>query len=283
MNDPILPLPGLSPAGGKPVVIKFDGGLLSSGGGVLALREVERRLRVADRLAACVVDPRRAGPDHPQPGRHHSFSTADDCGRLRRRQRRLASSRRPGVQDGDGSDAVRARAVLAVDDLSAGEPAGRSRAAADGPRHGRSLLRVVPRGSQADHARHRRHVRCRLRRPATAAVQRPLRRIRISADRRVRRRRTLRPPSSAPPSGPAARRSEPFCAGCCAPSAPTGRTPKSCCAPTATIAARRSSTGVGPTASTTSSASRRPRRCAGTLKGSRPARSHMRPCGRICP
>ena len=55
MNDPILPLPGLSPAGGKPVVVKFDGGLLSSDG---ALREVERRLRVADRLAACVVDPR---------------------------------------------------------------------------------------------------------------------------------------------------------------------------------------------------------------------------------
>ncbi len=58
MDDPILPLPGLSPAGGKPVVVKFDGGLLSSDGGVLALREVERHLRGADRLAACVVDPR---------------------------------------------------------------------------------------------------------------------------------------------------------------------------------------------------------------------------------
>ena len=58
MNDPILPLPGLSPAGGKPVVVKFDGGLLSSDGGVLAVREVERRLRVADELAACMVDPR---------------------------------------------------------------------------------------------------------------------------------------------------------------------------------------------------------------------------------
>ncbi len=58
MNDPMLPLPGLSPAGGKPVVVKFDGGLLSSDGGVLALREVERRLGVADRLAACMIDPR---------------------------------------------------------------------------------------------------------------------------------------------------------------------------------------------------------------------------------
>jgi hypothetical protein len=33
MNDPMLPLPGLSSASGKPVVVKFDGGLLSSAGG----------------------------------------------------------------------------------------------------------------------------------------------------------------------------------------------------------------------------------------------------------
>src|ERR1017187_7796249 len=58
MNDPMLPLPGLSPVSGKTVVAKFDGGLLSSDGGVLLLREVEQRLRVADRLAACMVDPR---------------------------------------------------------------------------------------------------------------------------------------------------------------------------------------------------------------------------------
>ena len=48
MNDPMLPLPGLSPVSGKAVVAKFDGGLLSSDGGVLALREVEKRLRVAE-------------------------------------------------------------------------------------------------------------------------------------------------------------------------------------------------------------------------------------------
>ncbi len=58
MNDLTLPLPGLSLASGKSVVVKFDGGLLSSDGGILALREVEQRLRVADRLAACLVDPR---------------------------------------------------------------------------------------------------------------------------------------------------------------------------------------------------------------------------------
>src|SRR5271165_3850560 len=58
MNDSMLPLPGLSSVSGKSVVVKFDGGLLSSDGGVVALREVEQRLRVADRLAACAVDPR---------------------------------------------------------------------------------------------------------------------------------------------------------------------------------------------------------------------------------
>jgi hypothetical protein len=58
MNDPTLPLLGLSPVAGKSVVAKFDGGLLSSDGGIVVLREVEQRLRVADRLAACLEDPR---------------------------------------------------------------------------------------------------------------------------------------------------------------------------------------------------------------------------------
>ena len=54
----MLPLPGLSPVSGKTIVGKFDGGLLSSDGGIVVLREVERRLRVADRMAACIEDPR---------------------------------------------------------------------------------------------------------------------------------------------------------------------------------------------------------------------------------
>ena len=80
MNDPMLPLPELSPVSGKTVVAKFDGGLLSSDGGVLLLREVEQRLRVADRLAACMVDPRAHRPDHTQPCRHPPLSLADDRG-----------------------------------------------------------------------------------------------------------------------------------------------------------------------------------------------------------
>ncbi len=77
MNNLMLPLPVLSPVSGKTVVVKFDGGLLSSDGGILVLREVEQRLRVADRLAACIEDPRS-----PEQITH---SLADDLGRLRRR------------------------------------------------------------------------------------------------------------------------------------------------------------------------------------------------------
>ena len=51
-------LPGLPPVQGKTVVARFDGGTLSSEGGLLALREIERRLGVADRLAGCLRDPR---------------------------------------------------------------------------------------------------------------------------------------------------------------------------------------------------------------------------------
>jgi hypothetical protein len=58
MNDLTLPLNGLSSVGGKSVVARFDGGMLSSDSGVLALAEVEKRLRVADRLARCIDDPR---------------------------------------------------------------------------------------------------------------------------------------------------------------------------------------------------------------------------------
>jgi DDE family transposase len=47
-----LPLPGLSLVEGKEIVARFDGGRLSSDGGLLVLREIEQRLKVADRLAA---------------------------------------------------------------------------------------------------------------------------------------------------------------------------------------------------------------------------------------
>jgi Transposase DDE domain group 1 len=58
MNDPTLPLLGLSSVSGKKVVANFDGGLLSSDGGVLVLREVAQQLGLAERLAGCIRDPR---------------------------------------------------------------------------------------------------------------------------------------------------------------------------------------------------------------------------------
>jgi hypothetical protein len=58
MNETTPLLPGLSPVCGKAVAARFDGGALSSDAGLLALREVERRLDVAGRLAGCVDDPR---------------------------------------------------------------------------------------------------------------------------------------------------------------------------------------------------------------------------------
>ena len=58
MDDPTLPLPGLSPVAGRSVKACFDGGSLSSDAGVLVLREIEHRLGVAERLARCLDDPR---------------------------------------------------------------------------------------------------------------------------------------------------------------------------------------------------------------------------------
>lgn len=58
MNDPTLPLPGLSPVHGKPIVARFDSGLMSSDADVLVLREIQQRLRIAGQMAGCLDDPR---------------------------------------------------------------------------------------------------------------------------------------------------------------------------------------------------------------------------------
>src|SRR5258708_16220694 len=49
----------------KKVSVAFDGGLLSSDGGVMLLRDVERRVGLAERLAGCLTDRRDpARTDH---------------------------------------------------------------------------------------------------------------------------------------------------------------------------------------------------------------------------
>ncbi len=55
-----LPFPDTMPAG-NPIIGRFDGGSLSSDDGLLALGDVEARLGVAERLAACIDDPRAPG------------------------------------------------------------------------------------------------------------------------------------------------------------------------------------------------------------------------------
>ncbi len=51
-------LPGFPLLCGKPVHVAFDGGRLTSDGGVLLLAQIERRLGLANRLAKCIEDPR---------------------------------------------------------------------------------------------------------------------------------------------------------------------------------------------------------------------------------
>src|SRR5215467_750026 len=101
-------LPSLSPVQGKAVVARFDGGWQSSEGGLLALREIERRLGLADRLASCLVDPRA-----PEKVVHRLAEI------IRFRMLMIAA----GYEDGNDADALRRDPMfkLALDRLPAGE------------------------------------------------------------------------------------------------------------------------------------------------------------------
>ena len=106
--EPTPPLPGLSPVAGKTIVARFDGGQLSSDAGVLVLREVEQRLGIAERLAACIDDPRL-----PERVRHE---VADI---LRFRMLMIAA----GYEDGNDADSLRHDPAfkLALDHLPGGD------------------------------------------------------------------------------------------------------------------------------------------------------------------
>jgi DDE family transposase len=58
MDDVTGILPGLPAVAGKPVHVGFDGGRLTCDAGILLLAAVEQRLRIAERLATCLEDPR---------------------------------------------------------------------------------------------------------------------------------------------------------------------------------------------------------------------------------
>lgn len=61
-------LPGLPALCGKAVQVAFDGGQLTSDAGVLILAEIDRRLRISERLASCLED--RRDPERVR----HSFA-----------------------------------------------------------------------------------------------------------------------------------------------------------------------------------------------------------------
>src|SRR5450432_2026001 len=236
MNDPMLPLPGLSPVSGKAIVTKFDGGLLSSDGGILVLREVEQRLRIADRMAACIKDPR--APDQITHG------LADI---IRFRLLMIAA----GYEDGNDADTLRCDPMfkMALDltpsdrELCSQPTISRLENLPDARallRMGRAMVDLycesyskVPERIVLDID------------DTFDAVHggQPLRLFNAHYDDTAFSRLScsMARAASSPrrcdrPNGPAAWKSRPFCAGCCAPSAPTGLGPGSWCAATATIA-----------------------------------------------
>lgn len=90
-NDSLLPF-DVPAVCRKKVSVAFDGGRLSSDGGVLLLREVERRLGLAERLAGCLPDrrdPSRIDHEIVEMLRLRMFliaagyEDADDCDSLR--------------------------------------------------------------------------------------------------------------------------------------------------------------------------------------------------------
>src|SRR6056297_3393702 len=95
--DATPPLPGVSPVADKALIARFDGGQLSSDAGVLTLREVERRLGVAERLAGCIPDPRE--PERVQ----HPLADI-----VRFRMLMIAA----GYEDGNDANALRADPVF---------------------------------------------------------------------------------------------------------------------------------------------------------------------------
>jgi len=107
-QDSLLPF-DLPAVVGKKVTLAFDGGRLTSDAGVLLLREVERRLGIADRLAGCLRDARDpARIDHTIADmlRFRTFAIAagyedaDDCDALRQDPAfKMAAGRAPESGD----------------------------------------------------------------------------------------------------------------------------------------------------------------------------------------
>src|SRR3954449_6727968 len=103
-DEGIAILPGLSPIRGRAIEARFDSAMMSSDGGLLVLREIEQRLGIAKRLAACIRDPR--APERIVHG-------LDEI--IRFRMLMIAA----GYEDGNDADSLRADPLfkLAMDRL----------------------------------------------------------------------------------------------------------------------------------------------------------------------
>ena len=226
MIDFMLPLPGLSSVSGKTVVAKFDGGLLSSDGGILVLREVEQRLRVADRLAACIADPR--SPDQI------THSLADI---IRFRLLMIAA----GYEDGNDASNLRGDPMfkMALDlspsdrELCSQSTISRLENLPDARallRRGRAMIdlycesfRQIPKRIALDiddtfdvvHGGH-----------SCGSSMRITTNMVFSRSSYSTAKAASSQLCFAPPNGRGARRSAPSCAACCGQSAPTGQTPR---------------------------------------------------------
>jgi hypothetical protein len=78
MTETMPFLPGLSPVGEKTITATFDGGTLSSNGGVLILREIEKRLGLATGSAGTFLTIAMAGVQ-AQLQRHDAGADVRDC------------------------------------------------------------------------------------------------------------------------------------------------------------------------------------------------------------
>src|SRR5881392_1271309 len=232
-------LPGLSPVQGKAVVARFDGGRLSSEGGLLALREIESRLGLADRLAACLRDPRA-----PERVAHRLAEM------IRFRMLMIAA----GYEDGNDADSLRADPMfkLALDrspsdaELCSQSTISRLENLPDMRallRLGRALIeqycasfRQVPKRIvlDVDDTFDRVHGGQQLRLFNAFHDDYGFQPI-VVFDGGV-----LSPRCCARASGRAGMRSAPFCVASSAPCAPTGPGSRSCCAPILTTPARKS-------------------------------------------
>ena len=139
----------------KKVTAAFDGGRLTSDGGVLLLAQAERRIGLATTLAGCIADRR---------DQSRVIHDLDDILRARMRRTRVAITM-PAISMGCGTirgsagagQAARGsgRACHSANHLALGECANDTRTcAADG--HGdRHLLGELSRAASGGHTRHR--------------------------------------------------------------------------------------------------------------------------------